>query len=118
VSSDAPIRQRAVWDIILSVVFLVLAVGGALVGAVSQVFILAFTDYCPQTTCHINEAVNSVFVTWAVIAVVLLASIVATIVRLIRRRRGWWVALIGAVVVYVGALVGFVLYVSAVGYGS
>lgn len=116
-SPTAP-RPRAVWDIVLSIVFLVAAVVTALIGAVSQVFILAFTDYCPPATCHIDQGTNSVFATWIVIAVVLLVSIVLTIVLLVRRRRAWWVALIGLVLVIIGAIVGFVMYITAVGYGT
>jgi uncharacterized BrkB/YihY/UPF0761 family membrane protein len=117
VTATVPIRRRAAWDIALSIVFLVLAVITALVGAIGQLFVLAFTDYCPGT-CNIDEAVGAVFVVWAIIGFVVLASTIITIVLLVRRRRAWWVALIGLVVAGGGAIVGYVLYVAVVGAGS
>jgi uncharacterized BrkB/YihY/UPF0761 family membrane protein len=118
VTSPSQPRPRAVWDIVLSIVFLVIAVVTSLIAAISQLFVLAFTDYCPAATCNSDEGVTRVLTTWTVIAILLIASIVFTIVLLVKRRRAWWVAMIGLLVVIIGAIVGFVLYLAAVGYGS
>jgi hypothetical protein len=118
VTSPNPPRHRAVWDIVLSVVFLVLALVTAIIGALSQFFIVAFTDDCPSDTCHIGQGVAGLALTWGVVAVIALAATVITIVLLVQRRRAWWVALIAFVVVIAGAVTAFALYVTAVGYGS
>lgn len=110
-------RRRAAWDIVLSVVFLVAAALTAVVGGFLQLFVFAFTDDCPPATCHIGEATTSVFATWAIVAILFVASIVVTIILLVSRRRAWWVAAIGLLVVIVGGIVAFILYSGAVGYG-
>jgi uncharacterized BrkB/YihY/UPF0761 family membrane protein len=117
VTSPIAPRRRAVWDIVLSIVFLAVGTLTALVGGFFQLFIFAFTDDCPPATCHIDQATTDVFATWAIVAVVFLAAIVLTIVLLAQRRRAWWVALIGLIAVVVGGIVGFILYAGAVGYG-
>lgn len=114
-TSPVPPRTRAAWDIVLSIVFLVVAMVGALVAAFAQFFIFAFTDYCPPATCHLDEAVGGVFVVWFLIGAVILAAIVLTIVFLVKRRRAWWIGLSAIGAVIIGAIVGFVVYYSAVG---
>ena len=111
-------RRRKAWDIALSIVLMALAVVTALIGSFSQLFVLAFTDYCPPASCHIDQAVAGVGVTWAIVAAVLIASIVITIVLLVRRRRGWWVALVGLLVVIAGTILSLVVYALNVGYSS
>jgi uncharacterized BrkB/YihY/UPF0761 family membrane protein len=115
VTSPTPPRRRATWDIVLTIIFMVLAILTSFIGLFAQLFILAFTDDCPPSTCHIDQGVASVGVTWFIVGIVVLLSIVFGIVLLVRRRRAWWVALIGLFTSIVGAIVGFVLYLSAVG---
>jgi hypothetical protein len=107
-----------VWDIVVSIVLMVVAALTALVGGFLQLFVFAFTDDCPPATCHIDQATNDIFTTWAIVGFVFVASIVVTIVLLVKRRRGWWVAMIGLLAVIAGGVVAFALYSTAVGYSS
>ena len=103
------------WDIALSIVFLVVAVGTLLVSAFGQLFITAFTDYCPPETCHADVGFGEAITVYGVVVIILILAIAATIVFLVTRRRAWWIALIGLVVVIIGAIVAFALYFVAVG---
>lgn len=106
-------RQRAVWDIVLSIVFLVGTVVAYVIGAATTLFAMAFTDYCPPG-CDVDLGVNSVFGVGIGIAVLDLAAVVLTIVLLATRRRGWWLGLAAGVLTVVGWIVAFVLYVNAI----
>jgi uncharacterized BrkB/YihY/UPF0761 family membrane protein len=115
VTSPTALRTRAGWDIALSIILLAIALVGLAISAFGQLFIAAFTDYCPPATCHVDQGIGEVFAVYGVVSVLLVVSIVLTIVFLVTRRRAWWIALIGLVIVIVGAITAFVLYLVAVG---
>ncbi len=97
---------------ILLIVATVLAVGA---GSVMGVFSLAFLDHCPPQTCSIDGAVNASMTTVAIAALVGLAGIVTTVVRLASRKRAWPFALgtlAGCLVVF---FFGALAYTAAVG---
>ena len=106
-------RQRATWDVVLSVLFLVGTVVAYVIGAASTVFAMAFTDYCPPG-CDIDAGVNSVFTVGFVLAVLDLAAIVVTIILLVTRRRAWWLGLVAGVLTVIGWIVAFALYIAAI----
>lgn len=108
--------QRKGWDIALSVFLLVLAGVVGLVGSVLAIFTLAFIDVCPPETCSVDGALAAQFTAGLVVILAFVVGLIATIVALTRRRRGWWIALItvfGVVVIWV---LGFVGYFAAVGW--
>jgi uncharacterized BrkB/YihY/UPF0761 family membrane protein len=106
--------QRAVWDLVLTIVLLVATFVGLVVSGFFDLFLFAFTDYCPEP-CHADQGIGAVFVVLIGMAVVALAATIFSIFRLVRRRRAWWVALIALVVDIVGAILAFVLYTTIVG---
>ena len=106
--------QRAVWDLVLTIILLVATFVGLGVSGFFDVFLFEFTDYCPEP-CHADQGISAVFVVLICMATVALAATIFSIFRLVRRRRAWWVALIALVVDIVGAILAFVLYTTIVG---
>lgn len=106
-------RQRATWDIVLSIVFLVGAGVAWVGGGFVALFFMAFTDYCPPG-CDIDAGVNAVYTVGLVTALIGVAALVGTVVLLVTRRRGWWVALAGGILIAVGWVIALALYGDAV----
>jgi hypothetical protein len=106
------LRQRAVWDVAISIVLIVFTNTSFILGAIFAIFGIAFIDYCPEG-CNANSAVGIQFATGAILAFVALLGSVVTIVLLVRRRRGWWVALTSLLIVVIGWIVGFLLFAAA-----
>jgi uncharacterized membrane protein len=117
VTIPAPVArlQRAVWDVVLSIVFGVLALVFGVLAVFFQFVEVAFTDYC-EAHCHPGVGISGVFIIDAVVAVIVIAAVVVAIRRLVRGRRGWWVMLTAFVVVILGAVGASVVYAAAVGY--
>lgn len=67
------------------VLTVVLVCGGAVMG----LFSLAFLDHCPPATCSVDGAVTASMTTVVIAGLVAFAGIVATIVRLVVRKRAW-----------------------------
>jgi hypothetical protein len=100
----------------LSIVLVVIAVGGWVVAAGMEFMFLAFTDYCPPERCSAEGAATSVMVSVSVAAAVTLIGSVWTIVRPVRRRLGWPHAVATLIVSAAVELLGFVGYFAAVGH--
>ena len=49
-------------DIAMSILALLLALGGGAVAAFFGIFFMAFTDHCPPETCHIDAGVTAMFI--------------------------------------------------------
>jgi hypothetical protein len=109
-----PARSRKAGDIALSVVFLVLAWCAVVLGAVLALLSLAFLDYCPDATCSTVGASGAQLGAGMVAVLVGLVGTVVTIVLLVARRRGWWLALATWGVVVLVWVAGFALYAVAV----
>jgi hypothetical protein len=109
----APVR-RAVWDVILTIVLLVASFVVLLTAAFFDLFAIAFTDYCPEP-CHAGAGVAIVFTIWICSAVLALVGALVSIVRLVRRRRAWWIALTALVIVIAGSIAAFWLYAAIIG---
>lgn len=106
--------QRAVWDLVLTIILLVATFVTLVVSAIFDVFIFAFTDVCPEP-CHVDQGITIVFIVFIGMGVIALGATIFSIVRLVRRRRAWWVALAALVLVIIGGVAAFVLYTSIIG---
>lgn len=108
-----PPRNTA--DVTVSVLFMVLTVvtGGA--SAVLGLMSLAFLDYCPPATCSVDGAVTAVLSALAVAAVVGIAGVITTIVRLSARRTAWPFAVGTLLTCLVVLTFGVIAYTAAVG---
>jgi len=106
------LRQRAAWDVAVSIVLIVFTNTSFVLGAIFAIFGIAFIDYCPEG-CNADSAVGIQFATGAILAVIALLGSVLTIVLIVRRRRGWWLALTSLLIVVIGWMVGFLLFAAA-----
>ena len=109
-------RTRKGWDIALSVFLLVLAAVAGIVGGFLGFISIAFLDDCPEATCSEDGAVSAQFTAALVVMLAFVVGLIATIVTLSARRRGWWVALLTVLAVLVVWVLGFVGYFAAVGW--
>lgn len=92
---------------------LTVLLGGA--SAVMGLMSLAFLDYCPPATCSVDGAVTAVLSALAIAAVIGIAGVVTTIVRLAARKTAWPFA-VGTLLTCVAVLfVGMIAYTAAVG---
>lgn len=105
--------KRAVWDVVLTVILLVASFGVLLVSAFFDLFAIAFTDYCPEP-CQAGTGIAALFTVWSCSAILALVGAIVSIVRLTRRRRAWWVALIALALVIIGGIGAFWIYASIV----
>ena len=80
-------------DIAISVTLLVLTALSIAAGAFFGLFSLAFLDHCPPETCSEEGAVNAVATALFAATGIGVVGLIATVVQLFRRRRGWPFAL-------------------------
>jgi uncharacterized membrane protein len=109
-------RTRKGWDIALSVFLLLLAAVVGVVGTILAFVSIAFIDNCPPETCSVDGAVGAQFTAALVVILAFVAGLIATIVALATRRRGWWLGLVTVFLVLLSWVLGFVGYFAAVGW--
>ena len=93
-------------DITVSIVVLVVT---ALFGAAASffgLFFLAFLDSCPPETCSVEGAVTAVMAGLGTALVIGVLGLIATIVQLVRRKRGWPFAVATLVLCVVAVFLG------------
>jgi hypothetical protein len=86
VRGEPPLSAPDVW---ICVAALTLTVLMGAVGAVGGLFSLAFLDYCPPESCSAGGAASAVLGSVLIAAVIGLAGLTGTIIRLVRRKPGW-----------------------------
>jgi hypothetical protein len=104
-----PLSATDVW---ISVAALTLTVLVGALGAVCGLFSLAFLDYCPPESCSADGAASAVLGSMLIAALVGVAGLTVTTVRLARRRPGWPFAiatLCTCAVVLCAGLVGYIV---------
>lgn len=84
------------WDIVATVVLLVLLVLGGLVTSFMSLFLVMASDSCGtgSTECNEGQLVLGVLVAAAAPWVAIVGMGVWAIVRLVRRKVAWWVAML------------------------
>src|SRR5690349_16529441 len=87
----APIPKRPTdkSDVVATTVLLVLSAFVWAGAAGMELFVTAFTDYCPAQTCSADRAFTSIAVGLCTAAALVLIGSVVAIVRIVRRRSGW-----------------------------
>ena len=91
---------------------LTVVTGGA--STVLGLMSLAFLDYCPAATCSADGAVTAVLMALAVAAVIGIAGVIITIVRLGARKPGWPFAVGTLLACIVVLALGVLAYTAAV----
>jgi hypothetical protein len=109
------LRQRAAWDVAISIVLIVFTNVSFILGAIFALLGTAFTSTCRmgEYACETVSAQSVPFAVGAILAFIALLGSVLTIVLLVRRRRGWWLALTTLLIVVIGWVVGFLLFAAA-----
>lgn len=107
-------RPRRGWDILLSILLLMLSVATAILGFVLAVFNLAFVVDCTGL-CSPGNVVGSQFGSGVAVAIILVSGTIFTMYSIIRWRRGWWAALLTFVLVVGAWVVGWILLGAAAG---
>ena len=102
-------------DIAASIVLLVVAWALFACYAVIGLFLLAFIDGCPPESCSTDDAFDALAIAGLGIVAALVVLSIWAVVRMVRRRRSWWVGVFGILAVAVGAAIGIVGYGAAVG---
>ncbi len=106
----APRRPRRTWDLVLTIVFLVLSIGVALLASVFGVFLLAFgSDSCVARDCDYDVITTGMFVAMIGPWVPVLLALVVSIVLLVTRRLAFWVPIVGGALSIGALILGFVI---------
>jgi hypothetical protein len=111
--STPPVRTRKVWDITLSVVFLVFGLISVAAGVFIEGTVVAFTDYCPPG-CDVDAGLAHLALADGVGGGLAVVAAVVSIGMLVTRRRGWWLALLSWLLAMATAVAGFLVYTSAI----
>jgi hypothetical protein len=102
-------------DLAISITALIMTVLLGAVAAVFGLFSLAFLDHCPPESCSVDGAVTAVGTALLIAFAVGVAGLVATVIQLFRRRRGWPFAVATLVLCTLAVFLGGVGYAMAVG---
>jgi len=113
--TSQPPRTRRSWDTILTIILVILFAGWAIVCAFSGAIIAFVGDSCGATAqCNTDQIGTALYVGIGGPLVIGLIIIVATIVRLVRRRLSFFVPLIGFVLAPAVVVAAYVTAVNAV----
>ena len=95
----APARRPViVWDLVVTIVLLVLMVGAGLLLGLFGFLFLAFSDSCGASMrCDYDVMTTGVFVAVGGVLLVGLLALVAAVILLVLRRIAFWVPLVGIV---------------------
>jgi uncharacterized membrane protein len=102
-------------DLAISIATLTITVLLGVVAAVFGLFSLAFLDHCPPETCSAEGAVGAVVNALLIAFAVGVVGLVATVVQIVRRKRGWPFAVATLVLCALAVFLGGVGYAMAVG---
>lgn len=114
-AAEPPVRRYRGWDIVLSVVLLVVGAAAAGLASVLALFLAFASDSCGPTTCDYDQMNLGFWVALVAPWGVWLLGLVATIVLLLRRRLGFWVPLVGIALGALAWVAGAWLVGSAIG---
>jgi hypothetical protein len=110
-----PQAQRSPSDLGGSITLIVLTVLSWGFAAFFGLFLLAFLDHCPPATCSADGAMLAIGSALLVAAVIAVIGVTITVVRLVRRKTAWPIAL-GTLLLCLAAYVcGIVGYFVSVG---
>lgn len=111
-----PPPPRNTADSVISIIVLIamLLVGAA--GAFMALMSLAFLDYCPPESCSVNGAVTAALATVGIAALVGLAGLILTVIRLGKRKLAWPFAVGSLALVIAVFFLGGLAYTTVVNY--
>lgn len=107
--------QRSASDLGGSITMIVLTVLSWAFAAFFGLFLLAFLDHCPPATCSADGAMLAIGSALLVAAGIAVIGVTITVVRLVRRKTDWPIALGTLLLCLAAYLCGIVGYFASVG---
>lgn len=101
-TAKPPVRA---WDIVVTIILIVLGIALAVVLAVLGAFLAFVSDGCSDT-CNLDQLTAGIYIAVLAPSALILASIVWAIVRIVRRKLGFWVLLLGGAAAILGWMLG------------
>jgi hypothetical protein len=90
-------RPRRTWDLVLTIVLLVLSVGLGIVLFLIAPFLFMASDPCGASTqCDTGQIAGGALLAWFAPPVVLLVGLIVAVILLIARRVAFWVPLVAS----------------------
>lgn len=109
-----PPAPRSGADIAISIIALVCTFLGGAAAAFLGLMTLAFTDYCPPETCHIDRGVTLITTGFGIAAAIAVIGTVITTIRLVRRSLAWPFAVGTLILCGMACVSGIFGYITAV----
>jgi glucan phosphoethanolaminetransferase (alkaline phosphatase superfamily) len=105
-ASAPPRRPVIVWDLVLTIVLLVVMIGAALLASFFSFFLAFASDSCgAAVTCDTDRIATGMLIAMIGPLLVGLLALIAAVVVLVLRRIAFWIPIVGIVLI-VGVFVG------------
>jgi uncharacterized BrkB/YihY/UPF0761 family membrane protein len=104
-ASAPPRRPVIVWDLVFTIVLLVVMVGAALLASFFSFFLAFASDSCGAVTCDTDRIATGMLVAMIGPLLAGLLALVAAVVVLVLKRIAFWIPIVGIVLI-VGVFVG------------
>jgi hypothetical protein len=110
-----PERTVAVWDLVLTIVLLLLVLlAGGIAGA-AGIFLVFLTDSCGSgANCVEPQLDNGYFIATVGVWIPAVLAIIASIIVLVLKRRAFWIPIVGIVLIVVTWAVGYTVLTGAI----
>ena len=105
-ASAPPRRPVIVWDLVLTIVLLVVMIGAALLASFFSFFLAFASDSCGAVvTCDTDRIATGMLIAMIGPLLVGLLALIAAVVVLVLRRIAFWIPIVGIVLI-IGVFVG------------
>ena len=113
-TTAAPVRTVKAWDIVLTIALILIGSGLVAVLVILGALLGVAGDRCSEFSCSFTQIGLGILVAIAAPVVLFLIAIVVSIVMLVKKRRAFWVPLVGIVLAVIGWVIGFLMVSTAV----
>jgi hypothetical protein len=110
-----PARKVAAWDLILTIVLLLLVLlAGGIAGA-AGIFLVFLTDSCGSgANCVEPQLDNGYFIATVGVWIPAVLAVIASIIVLVLKRRAFWIPIVGIVLIVATWAVGYTVLTGAI----
>ncbi len=110
-----PVRARRTWDLVLTIVFLVLHLGVAALASFVGFFLAFASDSCgASSVCNYDQIATGMMIGIGGPIVIAVLTLIVSIVLIVVRRIAFWVPLVGSVLAIVVEAAAFFVATSGV----
>jgi hypothetical protein len=109
VAPPADQRPRRTWDLVLTIVLLVLDVVLAAIMSFFGLFLAMASDSCGVRDCNTELIATGMMVAVGLPWLVLIVTVIAAVVVLVMRRLAFWIPLVGGALIVASLVLGFVV---------